>query len=210
MSRSHTCEACDRLEQNTPSFVLNGVTQADCASLIKNNGLANQLTLTLDNCATLQDLVDCLVGRHGEILPAYQLCEIQDWLADLTGNLHQLMSVWVCNECGQWNAIIDLQNRVANLEMRVENLENRVEQLENANANSQRVLNTILDHLVGIGVWSRSANSPTTPINITGSWQGDRRLAGGNINLFGTDNEADRFIRTNQTANNQNDIMGGL
>ena len=113
----NTCSACNRLKENTPNFVVNGLTDDDCNSLNRNNGLAHQqLRPTLNNCETLQDLVDCLIGQHADRIAGYNLCDIKDWLAGLSANLHQLMSAWVCNECGQWREIDEINNRLDEVE----------------------------------------------------------------------------------------------
>ena len=184
------CEACRNIASNSPEFIVHGVTSTVCDSLKEDTGLNPDLIPPQDNCEALQDLVDCYIGGALEKLPAVDLCDIkEEWLEPFMRGLYNLMSAKVCNECGQWDAIHELRRQ--NEEMR-------------------RILNTFLDHLTQIGVWNRDAEESETEINLGGSWQADRRLAGGNINLFGTASEADRFIRTNQTPNNPNDIQGGL
>ena len=125
---SELCSACNRLKENTPSFVVNGLTDADCNSLNRNNGLANQrLRPMLNNCETLQDLVDCLIGQHGESLSIYNFCDIKDWLDGLSANLHQLMSAWVCNECGQWSEIDRIDQELNDIRNRLTIIENTLE-----------------------------------------------------------------------------------
>jgi len=185
------CVACNRLKENTPSFVVNGLTTADCESLTRNRGLADQqLRPQLNNCETLEDLVDCLIGQHGDKLPGYNLCDIKDWLDGLSANLHQLMSAWVCNECGQWD---ELQRQGSRLDR------------------MERILSEVLRLLRPSGAWTDSGRIRS---NVTVDLSGrpatsTQNIATGNINLFGNRSE-NRFNRTNRDANNPQDIKGGL
>lgn len=115
------CTICQRVKSNTPFFVLNGMSEEDCQSLSHNQGLANQRSENpLNNCETLKDLVDCLIGRQAELLPSLNnLCDIKSWLMDFTTNLQQLLSTWVCNDCGQWNNIQAMQRKSNDLQSRI-------------------------------------------------------------------------------------------
>lgn len=190
------CEACERLKVNAPNFWVNRMTDAECASLKNDTGLNPSLTPLQNNCGALQDLTDCLIGMPHDVLPAWDLCDIKDWLAGLTSNLHELMTAMVCDTCGQWDMLHNLNNRVTNIENRL--------------ANNERILSAILNQMRQVGAWSATGTIPTTtPVNLLGLPSATVNLAAGNINLFG--NQAStRFIRTNQTANNPQDIRGGL
>lgn len=185
------CPACEWLRENAPNFVLNGITEIECNYLKSDDGLIG----VNNNATDLQTMIDCLIGNHAEELQAVQLCDIKDWLAELMENLWQLKTAWACNERGQWNNIWEIRNVINDQNNRITNIE--------------RTLNEFLTHLSNIGVWDMNG-TPSSDTTIGGSWQGNRRIAGGNINLFGTANENDRFIRTNNTPGNANDIRGGL
>lgn len=112
------CTICERVKSNTPFFVLNGMSEEDCQSLSQNQGLSDQRNeIPLNNCETLKDLVDCLIGRQAELLPNLNnICDMKNWLMDFTINLQQLLSTWACNECGQWNNLQAIQKQSSDFE----------------------------------------------------------------------------------------------
>lgn len=118
MSTNTECLACRDLEQNAPGFLMNGLSAQDCVRLTSNRGLANQIIENWDNCQTLEVLVDCLIGRHGQIIDSYDLCDIKEWLRQLMINLHELLSAWKCNECGQWNEINNIWTAINSIDVR--------------------------------------------------------------------------------------------
>lgn len=102
---AQNCLACEDLKEYAPEFVVNGVTEAVCNSLVKNNGLNPNLSVLHNNCSDLQDVNDCLIGALGDTLPAYDICDIKDYLEKLTKNIKLMFDALICNECGQWTLL---------------------------------------------------------------------------------------------------------
>jgi len=195
MSRQTFCEACQWLRENAADFVVNGVNEQICNHLAEDRGIDLNNTARQQNATDLQTLIDCLIGMHKDQLRGVDLCAIKDWLDRMMKNLWLLKTAWACNERGQWNNIWDIRNELNSQNNRITNME--------------RTLNEILQHFHSLGAWDFNG-TPSQSTTISGSWQGDRRPAVGNINLFGTPDEGNRFIRTNNIAGNANDIRGGL
>ena len=102
---SKHCTACEELKQNAPHFTLNGITERECESLQNDTGLNNQLSVLRNNCEDLNDMLDCLVGALHEKLPAYDVCNIKDYIDQLMTNLYTLKKAMICSKCGQWKML---------------------------------------------------------------------------------------------------------
>ena len=102
---SKHCTACEELKRNAPNFILNGITERECESLQNDTGLNNQLSVLRNNCEDLNDMLDCLVGALHETLPAYDVCNIKDYIDQLMTNLYSLQKAMICSKCGQWKML---------------------------------------------------------------------------------------------------------
>lgn len=109
------CDACNDLKDYAPGFMLNGVTEATCNSLIANTGLNPSLSVAHKNCEDLKDMADCLLGALVEKLPAYDECTLKDFIAQLAPNTYNAVYAIVCSQCGLWQRIEDLEETVRNL-----------------------------------------------------------------------------------------------
>ena len=102
---SKHCTACEELKQNAPHFILNGITERECESLQKDTGLNNELSDFRNNCEDLNEMLDCLVRALHEKLPAYDVCNIKDYIDQLMTNLYNLQKAMICSKCGQWKML---------------------------------------------------------------------------------------------------------
>lgn len=104
------CEACDNLREYAPNFLVNGITDTECESLQENVGLNPDLDVLHTNCEDLNDMLDCLIGNHADKLPAYDICSLKEYTAELMKNMYNMYKAMLCSECGQWkylDALID-------------------------------------------------------------------------------------------------------
>lgn len=99
------CNACDSLRQTSPDFVLNGVTETVVASLKNNTGINPALTVLHDNCEDLNMLNDCLVGRMGDEVKAYDNCDWKEFMGKFIPNNYELLKAMIANECGIWSTM---------------------------------------------------------------------------------------------------------
>lgn len=103
--------------------------------------------------------------------------------------------------------IENLQKQIDEINTKIENLENRISDIENTINNLNKgnaALGLILQHFKDIGVWNQTGNTI-----FDGSWNGSKRPAGGNINLFGGSADGSSWIRTN-SGKSENDLAGGV
>lgn len=101
MTREIHCSACERLKQNSPNFVVNGITDEECKHLHNNKGLNGES----DNCTDLNDINDCLIAGLRDKLPAYDDCDWKAFSRDQLENLWNIFKAMICNNCGIWEAI---------------------------------------------------------------------------------------------------------
>ena len=107
--------------------------------------------------------------------------------------------------------LTDLETRVNNRMDQMETrINNRITQIENTGNANNRALQIIVNSLRDSGAWTgTSTASINPPVNIGGNLASGRNIATGNINLFGN-SSGSRFIRTNSSNSNPQDIRGGL
>lgn len=110
-----SCDACVELKENAPEFVMNGVTDTVCGSLMNDTGLNPGLTVLHNNCDDLHDVNDCLIGRMDNELEAYEVCDWKDYMHKLLPNMYELTKAIICGDCGQWNRIHWLDGRIGDL-----------------------------------------------------------------------------------------------
>lgn len=174
------CSSCAELKKTAPNFMLNGIGEEECQSLMKNTGLNPNLPVLKDNCEDMHDVVDCLIGQFGDELVAYDLCDLKDYLAKLMANLYNVHKMFVCDSCGLWDAINNVNNQI--------NIQREA---------IQKILNNL-----------HSAGAITNNNIQTYQFVAGRRIANGNINVFGGAMDGSSFIRTSNSAQ-ENDIGAG-
>ena len=185
---ANNCLACERLKEYAYNFVVNGITDAECDSLRVNQGLNPNLA-DHDNCEALNDMLDCLIGNLHDRLPSFSICDWREYVDELMTNMYNFKKALTCSICGQWDALNEIDNRISNIE---------------------RILSAILHQMRQVNAWSaEGAISENVQPNLRGIPSTNINLAAGNINLFGNAS-GNRFIRTNSSNNNPQDIRGGL
>jgi len=107
------CSACSELQQLTPEFAQNGVTNRVSASLKNNTGF--NPSNTRDNCEDLNDANDCLVGRMDGELEQYEMCDWKEYMHKLVPNQYEMIKAMIASDCGQWTNISDLESRLAEM-----------------------------------------------------------------------------------------------
>lgn len=103
------CDSCADLKEYAPGFMLNGITNKECNSLQKNEGLNPNLTKLHKNCEDLKDMADCLLGALIEKLPAYDECTLKEFIGELAPNMYNVVYALICSDCGQWERIEELE-----------------------------------------------------------------------------------------------------
>jgi len=107
------CEACEALMKYAPNFVVSGITDKECKSLGENKGLNPDLPVLHKNCEDIGDIIDCLIAKQGDMLKAFDICEIKDYLKDHNDNLYQVLKALKCSDCGQWSEIEDIRTSIS-------------------------------------------------------------------------------------------------
>lgn len=110
-----SCDACDTLRQQAPEFVQNGVTDNVAASLKNNTGLNPALTVLHDNCTDLNNVNDCLIGRMGDEIKAYDNCDWKEFMGKFTPNLYETLKAIIMSDCGEWSKLDLLCNGIDEL-----------------------------------------------------------------------------------------------
>lgn len=114
------CKACDDLRTNAPSVLVNGIDETACTSLKNDTGL-NPST-SMNDCADLEDLNDCLVGNMADEIDAYDVCDWKDYMKKFVPNVYTVLAAIICAICGLWTNISSLWKKVNYLLCVVENL----------------------------------------------------------------------------------------
>lgn len=108
-----SCDSCNNLMELSPQFIQNGVTDNICASLKNNAGFSNSTTRT--NCDDLHDANDCLIGKHRQKLKMFDSCEWPGFMEQFIPNLYELEKAIICSDCGQWEKLQVLEDRLEDL-----------------------------------------------------------------------------------------------
>lgn len=114
------CTACGKLKEQNAEFVQNGVTTAICNSIKNNTGL--KPSLGHKNCEDLGDVNACLINSLIEKLPGYNDCDWKEAFLEYVTNQEIFNELLVCNECGQWKAIDDINNELNNIWNEINNI----------------------------------------------------------------------------------------
>lgn len=196
------CKTCEDLQQHSPDFVANGVTDEMCSNLESNTGLMNN---GRENCTDLHNANDCLIGGIAEKATSYNPCDPNKMIEDLAKNTMHVIDMLICSDCGQWNEIKKIWDEIQKIWDAIEELQNG---MSDQNANINKMLNSvekILQNLKNSGAWT----VPESGSIWDGSMTADRNIATGNINVFGGTPDGSTFIRTNNTST-ENDLAGGI
>ena len=196
------CKTCEDLQQYSPDFVANGVTDQMCANLEANQGLMNK---GRKNCTDLHNANDCLIGGIAEKATSYNPCDPNKMIEDLAKNTMHVIDMLICSDCGQWNEIKKIWDEIQKIWDAIEELQNG---MSDQNANMNKMLSAvekILQNLKNSGAWT----VPESGSIWDGSMTADRNIATGNINVFGGTPDGSTFIRTNNTST-ENDLAGGI
>lgn len=196
------CKTCEDLQQHSPNFVANGVTDEMCSNLESNTGLMNN---GRENCTDLHNANDCLIGGIAEKATSYNPCDPNKMIEDLAKNTMHVIDMLICSDCGQWNEIKKIWDEIQKIWDAIEELQNG---MSDQNANMNKMLSAvekILQNLKNSGAWT----VPESGSIWDGSMTADRNIATGNINVFGGTPDGSTFIRTNNTST-ENDLAGGI
>ena len=107
---NHNCQACDDLKSTAPSLIVNGMGDAECASLQNDTGL--NPSSGNNDCTDLNNLNDCLVGNMEQEVDAYDVCEWKPFIKRFIPNLWTTLKGIICAICGIWTNIHNLWNTV--------------------------------------------------------------------------------------------------
>lgn len=196
------CKTCEDLQQHSPDFVANGVTDEMCSNLESNTGLMNN---GRENCTDLHNANDCLIGGIAEKATSYNPCDPNKMIEDLAKNTMHVIDMLICSDCGQWNEIKKIWDEIQKIWDAIEELQNGMSD-QNANINKMlSAVEKILQNLKSSGAWT----VPESGSIWDGSMTADRNIATGNINVFGGTPDGSTFIRTNNTST-ENDLAGGI
>lgn len=196
------CKTCEDLQQYSPDFIANGVTDEMCSNLESNTGLMNK---GRENCTDLHNANDCLIGGIAEKATSYNPCDPNKMIEDLAKNTMHVIDMLICSDCGQWNEIKKIWDEIQKIWDAIEELKNG---MSDQNANMNKMLSAvekILQNLKNSGAWT----VPESGSIWDGSMTADRNIATGNINVFGGTPDGSTFIRTNNTST-ENDLAGGI
>ena len=203
------CKTCEDLQQYSPNFVANGLTDEMCSNLESNTGLMNK---GRENCTDLHNANDCLIGGIAEKATSYNPCDPNKMIEDLAKNTMHVIDMLICSDCGQWNEIKKILDEIQKIWDEIQKIWDAIEELQNGmsgqNANMNKMLSAvekILQNLKNSGAWT----VPESGSIWDGSMTADRNIATGNINVFGGTPDGSTFIRTNNTST-ENDLAGGI
>lgn len=113
MANTISCEACEEIRQNDPSFVVNGLGDTECASLQNDTGLV--ASSGNNDCEDLNNLNDCLVGNMATEVEAYDVCDWKTFMKRFIPNLWTTLKAIICAICGIWTNIHNLWARLQEL-----------------------------------------------------------------------------------------------
>lgn len=106
----YSCDACSSLREDAPDFVQNGVTTSICASLANDTGLNPNLTVLHTDAEDLHDANDCLIGRMGEEVDSYDVCDWKLFMKRFISNLYETLKAIICALGGIWSKIHTLED----------------------------------------------------------------------------------------------------
>ena len=173
------CGACDELRQTSPDFAQNGVTKTICNSLKNDTGFNPGLTTLHTDCEDLDTANDCLIGRMGQEIEAYDVCDWKTYMRKFVGNLYELLKATYCAICGIWTT---LHRHDCEIEHLYEGMSFRVGE----------VYDTTVTHVVpGKGVSISARGSGLNESDVSLRYRGGALLQGTGSLVFYTENFTD-------------------
>lgn len=112
MAATKNCEACSELQEHSPEFVQNGVTDNVYNSLINDTGFST--TNGHNDCTDLNDANDCLIGNMEDEVDAYEVCDWKDYMRDFVHNLWTVLKAMIAAICGLWIKVNKHDCEIAN------------------------------------------------------------------------------------------------
>lgn len=195
------CSACDSLKATSSNFVQYGVTDTICANIKANQGFENK---GHNNCTDMHYMNDCLIGGLLEKIDSVDVCDTKEALRDLEKNLMTIIDVMICSDCGQWDEIQKMWAEIAKIWAVIKTLQNRVGTAEGNIGKISDALAKVLQNLKNSGAWNQTGDTI-----FDGSFNDNRNIATGNINIFGGTPDGNSYIRTNN-GKTENDLAGGV
>lgn len=110
---NYSCSACEDLRETSPNFVVNGITDTECASLGNDTGLSP--SSGNNDCTDLNNINDCLVGNMAEEVDAYDVCDWKEFMKKFIPNVWTTIKAIICSICGIWTYIHCLYTAIGNL-----------------------------------------------------------------------------------------------
>lgn len=109
----YNCEACETLKQKYPNFVVNGVTDTECASLKNDTGL--NPSSGHDDCKDLDLMNDCLIGNMEAEIETQDVCDWKPFMQRFIPNVWTMYKGIICAVCGIWTNIKNLWAEIQKL-----------------------------------------------------------------------------------------------
>lgn len=103
MAAKKNCSACSELQESSPEFVLNGVTDNVYNALINDDGF--NTASDNNDCTDLNYANDCLVGNMEDEVDAYEVCDWKDFIPDFIHNLWTVNKAVIAAICGLWTKV---------------------------------------------------------------------------------------------------------
>lgn len=112
MAATKNCDACSDLQENSPEFVLNGVTDNVYNSIINDTGF--NTASGHNDCTDLNNANDCLIGNMEEEVDSYDVCGWKEFMPDFIHNLWTTLKAIIAAICGMWTRIHKHDCEIAN------------------------------------------------------------------------------------------------
>lgn len=100
MAAKKNCSACSELQESSPEFVLNGVTDNVYNALINDDGF--NTASDNNDCTDLNYANDCLIGNMEDEVDAYEVCDWKEFMPDFIHNLWTVNKAMIASMCGLW------------------------------------------------------------------------------------------------------------
>lgn len=113
MAATKNCDACSDLQENSPEFVLNGVTDNVYNSIINDTGF--NPSSGHNDCTDLNNANDCLIGNMEEEVDSYDVCGWKEFMPDFIHNLWTTLKATIASICGLWTKVNKYDCEIANL-----------------------------------------------------------------------------------------------
>lgn len=97
------CQACSDLQENSPEFVLNGVTDNVHNALINDNGF--NTSSGHNDCTDLNNANDCLIGNMEDEIDSYEVCDWKLFMPNFIHNLWTVLKAIISAICGLWTKV---------------------------------------------------------------------------------------------------------